>query len=97
MYKFILALVVAVFTGGPGGAVELQPGDLVGVYNGYLWPAVSKFDKAIGDFEIISGCTKMQNPDPCNLVGSGPPTGPNPLPTQPLLDVMSLTGRKKGL
>jgi len=26
-----------------------------------------------------------------------PPTGPNPLPTQPLLDIMSLTGPKKGL
>ena len=32
-----------------------------------------------------------------NVEYAQPPTGPNPLPTQPLLDIMSLIGPKKGL
>ena len=58
---------------------------------------------AIGGLDPISALhTATQLPggdDPvlAALMAQGPPTDPNPLPIQPLLDIMSLTGPKKGL
>ena len=44
----------------------------------------------------VSTYHAIRNYDNLGL-GKTPLTGPNPLPISPLLDMMSLTGRKKGV